>query len=270
MPLWKDGEKPFYKENSLQEYEKEMWGTRCLLDVVDPTLTIYSPKGNNTGKAVLIIPGGGYELVAIYHEGFDLAEALSAKGITAGVLKYRIPKPESSNQPHMVPLSDARQALKLLRSMSNNLGFGSDKVGVMGFSAGGHLATVLGLWKSENENEIPNFSALIYGVTDLSKDNLDWLEESLYYRRLTEKEVEENTLLNLVDAETPPAFLVHAYDDDVCLVKETTMYADKLMENAVSVETHLFEIGGHGFGAGRSKDGTDQWVSLFVNWLKRL
>lgn len=266
--LWEDSEKPYYKENNLKEYEKELWGTLCLLNITDPSLTVYKAKGENTGKAVIIIPGGGYEMVAIHHEGYDVAEKLSSGGITAAVLKYRLPSLQTSDQPHLVPLADTRRALSLLRSMSGEYGFEKEKVGVMGFSAGSHLATVASLWKSDKEEENPNFSALIYGVTNLSAANLKWLEESLYYRKLTDEEVNQNKLLNLVSADTPPAFLVHAYDDDVCFVEETTLYAQQLYENNILAEVHLFAKGGHGFGLGRKEDGTGQWINLFINWLR--
>ena len=156
----------------------------------------------------------------------------------------------------------------MLREKSEEYGINKEKVGVMGFSAGSHLATVASLWESENKDENPSFSALIYGVTNLSEANLKWIEESLYFRKLTEEEIAQNTLLNLVSTDTPPAFLVHAYDDDVCNVEESTLYAKKLFEHNVSVEMHLFPKGGHGFGMGRKEDGTDQWLHLFVNWLK--
>lgn len=266
--LWESGEKPFYKENNLKEYEKEAWGTQCVFNITEPTLTIYKAEGKNTGKAVIIIPGGGYELVAMYHEGYDLAQALSKQGITAAVLKYRLPNSASSNEPHMVPLSDGRKALKIFHEKASEYSIDTNQIGVLGFSAGSHLATVLSLWKSLNQNENPDFSALIYGVTNLTKDNLSWLEKSLYHRKLTPEEIEENTLLNLVTKDTPPSFMVHAYDDDVCKVEETTLYAQELFENNVLVETHIFPKGGHGFGMGKASDGTDQWVSLFVNWLK--
>jgi acetyl esterase/lipase len=156
----------------------------------------------------------------------------------------------------------------LAREKSGLYGFDNDKVGVLGFSAGSHLATVTSLWKSENKEENPDFSALIYGVTNLSDDNQLWLEESLYFRKLTEEEIAQNKLLDLVSKETPPAFLVHAYDDDICNVKESTLYAEQLFKHDVPVEMHLFPVGGHGFGMGRKEDGTDQWVPMFVNWLK--
>ena len=266
--LWEGEKKPYHKENDLEEYEKEAWGTTCVFDITEPTLTVYQAKGENRGKAVVIYPGGGYTTVALYHEGHDLAKVLSEQGITSAVLKYRLPNPKSSDQPELVPLSDARRALKLLRNNAEKYSINKEQIGVLGFSAGSHLATVVSLWKSEDKDEIPNFSALIYGVTTLSEVNLKWLEESLYYRKLTEEELAQNKLLELVSPNTPPAFLVHAYDDTVCLIEETTLYANRLFENGVPVEMHLFPKGGHGFGIGRKNDGTDQWLRLFINWLK--
>ena len=266
--LWDGQVKPYYKENNLLEYE-EAWETiRCVYNITEPTLTVYQAERENTGKAVIIIPGGDYEMVAIHHEGYDLAKILSRHGITAAVLKYRLPNPETSDRPHLVPLSDAKRALKFLREKAEKYGFHKDKVGVMGFSAGSHLATVTSLWKSENKEENPNYSALIYGVTNFNDANLAWLERNLYFRKLTEEEVAQNQLLDLVTKDTPPAFFVHAYDDEVCKVEETTLYAQKLFEHKVSVEVHLFPKGGHGFGVGLKEGGTDQWVKLFVNWLK--
>jgi acetyl esterase/lipase len=267
--IWDGEEKPHYKENTLKEYEKvSSFGVVCAYDVTEPTLTVYTAEGENSRKAVILIPGGGYSLVAIYHEGHDLAKILAKQGITTAVLKYRLPKTESSDRPHLVPLSDTRRALKLLRTHTEKYGFETDKLGVMGFSAGSHLATVAGLWKSDDEEENPNFLGLIYGVTDLDATNLKWLEDDLYHRKLTGEEKTQNTLLNLVSKDTPPAFLAHAYDDDVCNVKESTLYAERCVELGVPVEMHLFPRGGHGFGVGRKEDGTDQWVQLFVSWLK--
>ena len=267
--LWEGREKPYYKQNQLEEYEKvSSFNVVCAYDVTEPTLTVYRAEGVNSRRAVILLPGGGYELVAIYHEGHDLAKVLAGQGITAAVLKYRLPKTESSDQPHLVPLADTRRALELLRTHAGKYGFDEDKLGVMGFSAGSHLATVASLWKSSDEAENPNFSALIYGVTELDAENRKWLEESLYHRKMTDEEVAQNTLLELVSRDTPPAFLVHAYDDDVCNVRESTLYAEKCVEHGIPVEMHLFPKGGHGFGVGRKADGTDQWVPLFVNWLK--
>jgi len=268
-PLWNQNDIPFYKVNKLVEYEEEAWGTKCVIDITEPTLTIYPAQNQSSNKAVVIIPGGGYEMVAMYHEGYEVAEKLAAAGITAAVLKYRLPNTASSDQPHMVPLSDGRRAIRLLREKVKEQSLNIDKVGVLGFSAGSHLATVLGLWKSKNQDENPDFSALIYGVTILSDSNLEWLQRTLYHRQMTEQEKQQNRLLELIDEHTPPAFLVHAIDDDVCLIDESTRYANQLKANNIPYEAHYFSEGGHGFGLGRKEDGTDQWLSLFINWLHR-
>ena len=265
--LWEGAEKPYYKENNLKEEEKEQWGTICVFNITEPTLTIYPAKGANAGKAVIILPGGGYEFEAIYHEGYNVAAFLSEKGITAAVLKYRLPNPASSDQPQLVPISDARRALKLLRDKADKFGIDIEQVGLMGFSAGSHLATITGLWKSDLKEENPDFLALIYGVTSITESNIKWIEETMYHRKLTADELEQNTLLNQVSEATPAAFLVHAYDDNVCPVTESTLLAEKLIDHGVLTEMHLFPKGGHGFGMGKKENGTDQWPELFVSWL---
>ena len=266
--IWEGQKKPYYLENDLEEYEEEAWQTMCVFNVTEPTLTVYKAQGDNSGKAVIVIPGGGYSLVAMYHEGYDIAQYLAENGITAAVLKYRLPNPESSKKPEKVPLADARQALTVLREMSDKYGITNDHVGMVGFSAGSHLTTVASLWRTRKPQEAPDFSGLIYGVTNMSEINIEWLEKDLYHRKMTRKEIKRNQLLDLVNKDTPPAFLVHAYDDDVCLVEESTLYAEKLRQHEVEVEMHLFPTGGHGFGAGRETGGTKQWLDLFVTWVK--
>ena len=219
---------------------------------------------------MLVLPGGGYDVVAIFHEGSEIAEALASKGTTAAVLKYRLPNPETSTHPERVSLSDVRQGMRILRNEQARLGIEAERVGVMGFSAGSHLATFASLHGVAEPRLNPDFSMLIYGVTNLTPNNLEWLEKSLYHRKLTDAEIAEQTLLNHVDENSPPAFLVHAMDDDTCHFTESTLYADALTQNGVEVEMHLFSQGGHGFGPGRKEDGTDQWLTLAANWLNRL
>lgn len=262
--LWDGLEKPFYKDNDLVEYEAVLWDTiRCVYKVTEPTLTVY--PADNASIGVIVIPGGGYEFEAFDHEGYAVASALANAGVTAAVLKYRLPNPKSSDQPQFVPLTDAQRALKLMRQVT-----GLKKVGVIGFSAGSHLSTVLSLSKSADPEENPDFAGLIYGVTTPSDANREWLERCLYFRKMTEQELASSNLLEQVTRETPPSFLVHAYDDDMCPVGESVQYAQKLHEHGVPVEMHLFPKGGHGFGLGRESDGTNQWPGLFVRWVKSI
>jgi acetyl esterase/lipase len=268
--IWEGQSKPFYKENRLKEYEKESWGTICVFNVTEPTLSVYRAKKERAGIGVIIIPGGAYEAEGIYLEGHDLAKAIVEQGITAAVLKYRLPDPQSSDQPDQVPLADARRALKVFRHMAEKYGFNPNQVGLVGFSAGGHLAAVTSLCRSDDPQEVPDFSGYIYAMTGLSAENIQRLEKSLFHRKMTAKELGQYQLLNRVTAQTPAAFFVHAGDDQLVKVEETTRFAQKLIESKVPVEMHIFPKGGHGFGIGRQTDGTGQWVGLFVNWLEKL
>ncbi len=190
--LWENEEMPYAKKNSLKEYEKELWGTTCVLNVTQPVLTVYQAKGTNSGKAVIILPGGGYTVEAIYHEGYDVAKALSKQGITAAVLKYRLPNIEASDNPELLPITDTQRALQLLRSMSGKYGFEKDQIGVMGFSAGGHLAALV----SSKEKERPNFSLIIYGCPRLTDENIKWLETDLFHRKMTKEDFYEYNLID--------------------------------------------------------------------------
>lgn len=271
IDLWQNQAMPYYKENNVEEYQEDCWqGKMCVYNVVKPTLTIYRAQGVNSGKAVIILPGGGYETLAITHEGYEVAEALAKQGITSAVLKYRLPNPTTSTMPSLTPLADVRESISLLRKIKAKYGISSDDIGVLGFSAGGHLATVASLRQSENSAENPDFSVLIYGVTKLNSENKKWLEDSLYFHPLNKQQIAENTLLKLVTPQTPPAFLAHAYDDVICHYTESTLYSEALSKQGVDSELHLFAQGGHGFGLGMQVGGSDQWLDLAANWVKRL
>ena len=269
IDLW-EGQAPYSKPNTLEEYVKESsYGVPCAYNVTRATLTVHPAQGENSGKAMIILPGGGYTEESIVAEGREIAEALSARGITAAVLKYRLPLPEASDQPHVVPITDARRAISLMKSMADTYGFDRSKVGIMGFSAGGHLATATSVLISEKEDENPNFSALIYAVTTIEPENQKWLEETLFHRPMTAEEKRQYSLVENVTSETPPAFLLHAYDDHDVPISESIVYAKALTAVGQDVEVHFFAEGGHGFGPGRTEDGTDQWLALLADWIRR-
>ena len=269
IDLW-EGKAPYSKPNTLEEYIKESsYGVPCAYNVTKPTLTIYRPLGTNSGKAMIVVPGGGYVEESIVAEGHEIAEALSAQGVTAAVLKYRLLLPEASDQPHLVPITDPRRALSLMKSMAGKYEFEPSKVGIMGFSAGGHLATAASVLRSEKSDENPDFSAPIYPVTTMGAENQKWLEETLFHRPMTAEEIHQYSLVDHVNSETPPAFLAHAYDDEVVPILESEVYAEALTAAGREVEVHFFARGGHGFGPGRPDDGTAQWLGLLADWIKR-
>ncbi len=266
--LW-TSEAPYYKPNTLEESVKESWGVPCAFNVTVPTLSVYRAEGENSKRAMIVLPGGGYEVESIEAEGRQIAENLASQGITAAVLKYRLPLIEASDHPHLVPLTDARRAISLMKSMAEEYGFDPGKVGIMGFSAGGHLATATSVLTSKRPDENPDFSALIYAVTTIEPENRKWLEETLFHRPMTETEVCQYSLVDNVDAATPPTFLAHAFDDEVVPISESEVYATALRAVGQDVEVHYFAQGGHGFGPGRNDDGTAQWLGLLADWIKR-
>jgi acetyl esterase/lipase len=268
--LWGDEDPPYFKPHSVEEYEADCFEVVCAYQVVNPTLTLYTPEANSNGTVVLILPGGGYEVEAVYHEGYEIAEKLAESGTVAAVLKYRLPNPATSTRPDLAPSSDVRKALSLLRDRQEEFGFEARRFGVMGFSAGSHLAASVSLHRSDDATQNPDFSMLIYGVSRLNEENRAWLEKTLYHRPMTDEELVTQTLLDHIDERSPPAFLVHAWDDEVCHFSESTLYAEALVAAGVENEIHLFAHGGHGFGPGRAEDGTDQWLGLAANWLNRL
>ncbi len=268
IPLW-DGQPPFSKPCTLKEEIIQSWGVSCAKNVTNPTLTVYRAQGKQSGHAMIVLPGGGYEVESIVAEGQLIAEYLSSQGIVGAVLKYRLPLKEASDQPHLLPITDARRAIAIMKTKANDFGINSAKVGIMGFSAGGHLATAASVLTSDKPNENPDFSALIYPVTTLGPENQKWLEDSLFHRKMTDKEKRQYELVSRVTQRTPPAFLLHTYDDRVVPIEESLVYAQALTAVGQAVELHFFAKGRHGFGPGRPEDGTSQWLGLLANWIKR-
>jgi len=270
IALWPDQAPPYSKPVEDTETIDDCWGgVRCAHAVTRPTLTLH-PSGENLQTWLLVMPGGGYDVVAIYHEGSEIAEAFVERGISAAVLKYRVPDIRTATKPAKVPFADFRRAMEVLRAEQEKAGIHSGKIGVVGFSASGHLAVYSMVHPDPDPRLNPDFAILVYGTSDLNPINQDWLEKNLYYRPLTDEEKRKEDLLSWVTEDTPPAFFVHAADDDVSPYTESTRYADALRDNGVDAELHLFARGGHGFGPGRDSDGTSQWLDLAVNWVMRL
>ena len=270
LELWPDQAPPHSKPVENSEYVDDCWGgVRCAHRVTVPTLTLY-PAEEPSQAWVLIMPGGGYDVVAIYHEGSEIAQAFVERGISAAVLKYRVPDIRTATKPEKAPFADFRRAMELLRAEQEKVGVDDGKIGAVGFSASGHLAVYSMVHPDPNPSLNADFAVLIYGTSKLNPTNRDWLEKNLYYRSLSDDEERNEILLDWVTDDTPPAFIAHAVDDDVSHYTESTLYADALRNNGVDAELHLFAHGGHGFGPGRDSDGTSQWPDLAANWIKRL
>ena len=240
-----------------------------------PTLTVYlPPKDKANGTAVVICPGGGYAIVAAAHEGHEVARKFSEQGVAAFVLKYRLPDPNVSSKPEIAPLQDAQQALLLVRERAKEWNIDPDRVGIMGFSAGGHLASTAGthfrqayIDNPKNTNLRPDFMLLIYPVISSNKA----IAHMGSFERLVGKDASEEKMKEYsnefnVTAQTPPAFLVHASDDRGVKSENSIVFYQALLRNQVPAELHIYQRGGHGFGLHNTST-KDLWFDRAINWL---
>jgi acetyl esterase/lipase len=227
-----------------------------------PTLTVYRPaKEKNAGSAVLVFPGGGYSILAMDLEGTEICEWLNSLGVTAMLVKYRVPA--RPGQPRWTaPLQDAQRAMGMVRQRARDLGIESDRIGVLGFSAGGHLAAALSTNYAKRTYEPvdeadaiscrPDFSLLIYPAYLTVKEQGDRVASEL----------------NITN-ETPRTFLVQAEDDGVRV--ETSLFYYAALRNAkVPAEMHLYPVGGHGYGLRPSDKLVTTWPKRAEEWLRSI
>lgn len=280
IPLWPD-EIPNSRDTIVTETDETddiLW----IEQVQDPTLEIYLPaKGHSTGRAVVICPGGGYQGLAYDWEGTDIAKWFNSKGIAAFVLKYRLPISESVVIPNEAPLQDAKRAIRTVRANAEQWNVDPDNVGVIGFSAGGHLASTLGThFNSEDHldsDEInslsarPDFMILIYPVITMTENYThSGSRTNLLGENPTEEIVNYYSNEMHVTEGTPPTFLLHAADDGAVPVENSLMFFKALKENGVSAEMHVYPEGGHGFALAIGKGHIQGWVDRLNEWLESL
>ncbi|MCB9316443.1 MAG: alpha/beta hydrolase [Lewinellaceae bacterium] len=252
-------------------------GGRFINNTTIPTLTTFVPEHPN-GKAVIICPGGGYRGVAFDKEGILVAQALVADSITAIVLKYRTPNDSFNLDKSLAPLQDAQQAIRFVRRHALMDGIDPHKIGIMGFSAGGHLAATAANWyqtpadptnRDTTTSLRPDFVILIYPVINLGPYAHMGSRINLLGENPTPEKVQEFSIETRVTPDSPPAFLVHAGDDKAVPVANSLVYYTACLENNVPVEMHLYPKGGHGFGM-YNKTTEDDWMGRLRNWLKGL
>ena len=280
LKVWPDGvpgsimnesysEKATLKDGIASRFEK----------VTDPTISVFLPPSeSSTGAAVLIFPGGGYGVLAFDYEGTDIARWLNKNGIAGIVLKYRLPSDQIMKDKSVAPLQDAQEAIRIIRRSAGEWKINPGRIGVMGFSAGGHLASTLSTHYSEKVYEAkdttsarPDFSLLIYPVITFdssfthagSRKNLIGDNPSKDVVRSFSNEL-------MINKNTPPAFLVHAADDKVVPVKNSLVYFENLVKNNIPAEIHVFQKGGHGFGMAVNKGTESSWPDLCLRWLKEI
>ena len=239
-----------------------------------PTVTMYTPATlNEKHAAIIICPGGGYARLAASHEGSDVAKVFNDWGITAFVLKYRLPDDSIMIDRSIGPLQDAQRAIQIVRENAVKWNIDPTKIGIMGFSAGGHLASTASTHFTkpviDNPNNIslrPDFSILLYAVISFTDSLAHMGSRTNLVGTDQQKMIAYSNELQ-VTAQTPPAFLVHAGDDKTVKVENSIRYYLALQKNNVPAEMHIYPKGGHGFGM-NNKTTTDKWMERLKSWLQ--
>jgi acetyl esterase/lipase len=255
-------------------------------------MTVYSPKGKNTGAAVVVFPGGGYTILAIDLEGTEVCDWLTSKGITCVLLKYRVPGEPGYPKPAPYPksgpypespmaLEDAQRTVGLVRFRATEWHVDPHKIGVLGFSAGGHLVAAMSTHfakrlyppvdAADRESCRPDFAVAVYpGHLSLSAAKWDAKQGAkkfaIHYPATADKDLGLNPEIP-VTHKTPPTFLLQAEDDHMDNVNDSLAYYIALKNAGVPVEMHLYAQGGHAFGLRRTKSPITGWPQLVETWL---
>ena len=259
--------------NSKKTEKKETFNSGMFRGVSTPTLEVYLPeKEKATGAAIIIIPGGGYGVVVYQGEGISTAKQFAKNGIAAFVLKYRLPDDSILVNKTIGPLQDAQQAIKLVRENASKWGVDTSKVGIIGFSAGGHLASTAAthfqkpvIENKNNTNIRPDFQIVVYPVISM--------QDSLTHRDSRNNLLGKNPSKHLIDEysnelqvtnNTPPAYITQAADDKTVDVDNSIAYFESLRHHNVDAEMHIYPKGGHGF-IFRQPD----WMDPLFLWMKK-
>ena len=271
---------PLYKKipnyiDAPDEESSAIDGVLRISKVSIPGYAFFSAGNDDPKPCVIICPGGGYRILASEHEGTDVAKYFNSIGIHALVLKYRIPSDDHQPDKKIAPLQDAQRAVQLVREHAKNWKVDPSKVGIMGFSAGGHLASSLAVHyddiKIKENNKIsvrPNFQILGYPVISFSKFSHVGSRKNLLGKDSTESMMNYFSNEMHVNSNTPIAFLVHAKDDKVVPIENSFIYVDALKSNGVEAELFVYETGGHGFGM-INKTSSESWINAMKSWLQK-
>jgi acetyl esterase/lipase len=258
-------------------------------NVTRPTMTVYSPTGKNTGAAVVVFPGGGYQILAIDLEGSEVCDWLTPKGITCILLKYRVtdvgPYPKSGPYPESpMALEDAQRTLGLVRLHAAEWHIDPHKIGVLGFSAGGHLSSAISnlfaqrlypaVDAADKESCRPDFAVVLYpghlsltaAESDARRGTRKFVLPHSVHPAIAEEDLALNPDLHIT-SRTPPTFLLQAEDDHVDNVNDSLSYYIALKNAGVPVEMHLYPHGGHAFGLRRTKSPITGWPQLVETWI---
>lgn len=263
VKLWENGAPT---DNKITEPEKGAREGTWVVNVSSAELHIYKAANSSDGKAIIICPGGGYGGLAFEHEGTDVAKWLNSKGITAVILKYRMP-----NKNSLVPIEDGHQAMRYVRENAKKLGVDANKVGIIGFSAGGHLASTISThYAIEGTNTRPDFSILFYPVITMSKSTHGGSRTNLLGDKPSDIDMHRFSNELQVTVNTPPTILLLSDDDKTVPTYNSVEYYKALNNNRISATMYIFPEGGHGWGFKKSFKYHEEMKTLLSKWLDDL
>jgi len=273
IPLWDKGKMPNSKG---MELKNDIRNER-IYQVGTPGFYAFFPsQQENKSAAVLICPGGGYERLAYQISGTQLAKWFNTLGISAFVLNYRLPTSPDVRQREIAPLQDAERAMRVIRANAAKWQIETDKIGVMGTSAGGHLAANLGttmedLAKINDELDklsfAPNFMILVSPVITMGEYAHAGSKKNLLGENPSKGLIERYSLEKQVTPRTPPVFIVHAFDDRAVNVRNSLLFYNALLDKNISASLHIFPRGGHAIALRNNPGSTETWTKLCEMWL---
>lgn len=271
-----NGEIPNSKPAKNLEKHVTTDGILIISEISIPTYTVFQPATKSAKKtAIIIFPGGGYSITASSHEGSDIAKSFNDVGITAILIKYRIPSDRTMLNHEIGPLQDAEQAMLVVREHAAEWDIDPNKIGIIGFSAGGHLAASLGTHFEEVliPNQLktslrPDFMILGYPVISF-QDSLTHMgsRDNLIGKNPSKEKKDQYSNELRVTANTPPSFLFHASDDGAVNVMNSVKFYESLIAHKVKAEIHIYQNGGHGFGL-KGPITKDYWMVSCKDWLR--
>lgn len=276
IPLWPEGSKPNNNGKKITDslYNERIWrvGTPGIYE-----FTV--PKSDNKGTAVLICPGGGYERLSHIYNGFQVAKWFNSLGINAFVLIYRLPHQIDLQQRQLAPLQDAQRAMRIIRANAAKWNIKTDKIGVMGTSAGGHVATTLATHfkdvsgiKDEMDtiSYRPDFMVLLSPVISMGKYAHSGSKKYFIGPDSTRETIQKYSNEFQVSSSTPSTFIVHALNDSSVNVQNSLLFYAALLDKKVNSSIHIFPQGGHGIRLDDNPGSTDLWLNLLELWLKEM
>lgn len=243
-------------------------------DVAVPTITLYKPRENPSGTSMIVYPGGGYNLLAIDLEGSEICEWLNAVGITAILVKYRVPTPKTGPyRESLQALQDAQRAISMVRAKSKEFELNPSKIGVIGFSAGGHLVAAVSTSFTKRsyprQDAIDDVSCRPDFAVPVYPGHITLHDPNASGPKAKSKDLAINPNIK-VSKTTPPAFIVQAQDDMIDDARNSLGYFLALKDASVPAELHMFSHGGHAFGLRKETLPIAEWSNLLVRWLKHM